>query len=106
LASSRLLGLVTTAMNLTALIYAYGFFGSDHETWVRAIGAALQCIGVMFVMQGVLMTRAQFGLPSLHGAVLNWFRSFPAVFPKTRYASMDAALSPATAFGMGTVRQG
>lgn len=100
------LGVITFVMNITALVYAYCLSGSDHEDWVRGIGAALQCVGVISVVVGILMTRSQFGLPSLQGAVLNWFRGFPAVFPKTQYVSMDAVLGSATAHGMGTVRQG
>ncbi len=100
------LGIGTVGLNVAASVYAFASLGPDHETWVRAIGAALQCIGVMFVIVGVLMTRAQFGLPSLRGAVLGWFRGFPVLFPKTQYISMDGVLGMPMSIGEISVRQG
>lgn len=100
------LGVGTVGLNVAALVYAFSGQGPEHETWVRAVGAALQCVGVLFVMIGVLMTRAQFGLPSLHGAVLGWFRGFPVLFPKTQHISMDSVLGMPMAVGEISVRQG
>jgi hypothetical protein len=100
------LGLATLAVNGAALIFAFFVRVPGHEDYTRGIGALLQCAGVMFVIFGVLMTRAQFGLPSLHGAIIAWFCGVPPIFPKDHFLHMDGVLAGATAFGVGSVRTG
>jgi hypothetical protein len=100
------LGLTTLLINGGAVWYAFFTRDAGHEDGIRGVGTALQCIGIVFVIVGVLTTRAQFGLPSLWGAVAAWFQGIPAVFPKTQHLVMNAVLTPATAFGEATVRLG
>lgn len=100
------LGLVTLAANGAAMIFVLFIRVPDHKDYTRGIGTLLQCAGVMFVILGVLMTRAQVGLPSLHGAIIAWLRGAPAIFPKDQFLRMDGVLTGATAFGAGSVRTG
>lgn len=59
------------------LAFLVGFYTSPSELSIRSSGYALQLLGMLFAIRGVLSIRAHFGHPTFKKLSVEWLRRFP-----------------------------
>lgn len=69
--------LVFTCILVIAAAIILGFVTWSSEASIRSAGYALQFIGMLFAVRGLLGIRAHFGQPLLRKLLISWFQRFP-----------------------------
>jgi len=68
---------VFTCFLVIAVAIILGFVTWNSEASIRLAGYALQFIGMIFAINGLLGIRAYFGQPLLRKLFISWFKRFP-----------------------------